>query len=55
MPEGDGDWAISLSSLVLADPGSIAHPAEDARLVPVDFGYHSRSGSSAGTGALSTA
>jgi hypothetical protein len=36
MPEGDGDWALSLCSPVLADPGSIARPAEDARLVPVD-------------------
>ena len=36
MTEGDGDWAISLRPPVLADPGSIARPAEDARLVPVD-------------------
>jgi hypothetical protein len=36
MTEGHGDWAISLRPPVLADPGSIARPAEDARLVPVD-------------------
>ncbi len=36
MPEGDGDWAISPCPPVLADPGSIARPAGDARLVPVD-------------------
>jgi hypothetical protein len=36
MPEGNGDWAISLRHPVLADPGSIAGPAEDTRLVPVD-------------------
>jgi hypothetical protein len=35
MTEGDGDWAISLRPPVLAEPGSIARPAEDARLVPV--------------------
>jgi hypothetical protein len=36
MPEGHGEWAISLRPPVLAEPGSIARPAEDARLVPVD-------------------
>jgi hypothetical protein len=36
MPEGDGDRAIALRPPVLAEPGSIARPAEDARLVPVD-------------------
>jgi hypothetical protein len=36
MTEDDGDWAISLRPPVLADPGSIARPAEDAHLVPVD-------------------
>jgi hypothetical protein len=36
MPEGNGDWAISLRPPVLADPGSIVCPAEDTRLVPVD-------------------
>jgi hypothetical protein len=35
-PKGDGDWAISLRPPVLAEAGSIAWPAEDARLVPVD-------------------
>ena len=36
MTEGVGDWAISLRPPVLADPGSIAHRAEDARRAPVD-------------------
>jgi hypothetical protein len=36
MTEGDGDWALSLRPPVLADPGSIARPVEDAPLVRVD-------------------
>jgi hypothetical protein len=36
MTEGNGDWAISLRSPVLADARSIARTPEDARLVPVD-------------------
>jgi hypothetical protein len=36
MTEGDGDWAISLSSRLLADPGSIVRSVEDVRLVPVN-------------------
>jgi hypothetical protein len=36
MTKGGGDWAISPRPPVLADVGSIARPAEDARLVPVD-------------------
>lgn len=35
-PGGDGDWAIALGLPILAEPGSIARPAEGARLVPVD-------------------
>lgn len=33
MTQGHGDWAISLVAPVLADPGSVARPVEDARLV----------------------
>jgi hypothetical protein len=36
MAEGDGHWAISFHPPVVAEPGSIARPAEDAHLVPVD-------------------
>ena len=36
MPVDDGDWVFSLRPPVLADPESIARPAEDERLVPVD-------------------
>jgi hypothetical protein len=36
MTKGDGDRAISVRPPVPADPGSVARPAEDGRLVPVD-------------------
>lgn len=36
MTHGHGDWAISLRPPVLTDPGSIARPVEDARLVRVN-------------------
>ena len=36
LTEGVGNWAISLRPPILADPGSIARRAEDARRAPVD-------------------
>lgn len=36
MPESDGHWALSLSSPVLADFGSLARSGENARLAPVN-------------------
>jgi hypothetical protein len=37
LPEGDGDWALSVRLPALADPGSIARQAEDARVAPVGY------------------